>query len=92
MAGGQRGHDLPERVGRDLRAGHGTGWMMAQVGPGGFFLFIGLLFVALARLCRLADDAPRSAPAVQAASRRVSPSASALAVEAVRGPAAEPRT
>ncbi|RYH98517.1 MAG: MFS transporter, partial [Acetobacteraceae bacterium] len=59
-----------------------TGWMMEQVGPPGFFGFIGLLYVALAgyavyRMTR------RAAPAVSGAFRGVNPSASPLAVEAV---------
>jgi MFS family permease len=59
-----------------------TGWMMEQVGPRGFFLFIGILFSALAayavyRMTR------RAAPQVTGAFRGVTPTASPLAVGAV---------
>jgi MFS family permease len=60
-----------------------SGWMMAQVGAQGFFLFLGLLFSALAayaawRMTR------RAAPAAGGAYASVVPSASAVAVGAVR--------
>jgi MFS family permease len=66
-----------------------TGWMMEQVGPSGFFLFIGLLFVALAayavyRMTR------RAAPSVTGAFRGVTPTASPLAVGAVLDDAVKP--
>jgi len=59
-----------------------TGWIMEQVGPRGFFLFMGLLFAALAgyaayRMTR------RAAPAVTGGYANISPNASALAVGAV---------
>ena len=59
-----------------------TGWMMEQVGPSGFFVFIGVLYSALAgyaayRMTR------RATPAVSGAFRGVTPGASPLAVEAV---------
>ncbi|MDX5349662.1 MAG: MFS transporter [Paracoccaceae bacterium] len=59
-----------------------TGWMMETVGPRGFFLFIALLYVALAvyavyRMTR------RAAPQVTGAFRGVSPTATPLAVGAV---------
>jgi MFS family permease len=59
-----------------------TGWMMEMIGPRGFFLFIGLLFMALAgyaayRMTR------RAAPQVTGAFRTVTPTASPLAVGAV---------
>ena len=59
-----------------------TGWMMETVGPRGFFLFIGLLFVALAGYA-LYRMTRRAAPQVSSAFRGVSPVASSLAVEAV---------
>ncbi|AZL60883.1 MFS transporter [Tabrizicola piscis] len=59
-----------------------TGWMMETVGPSGFFLFIGVLFVLLSayamwRMTR------RAAPSVTGAFRGVTPTASPLAVGAV---------
>jgi len=59
-----------------------TGWMMETVGPRGFFLFIGVLFVALAGYA-LFRMTRRAAPAVSGAFRGVSPGASSLAVDAV---------
>ena len=59
-----------------------TGWMMETVGPGGFFLFIGILFVALAAYA-LYRMTRRAAPAMSGAFRGVSPGASSLAVDAV---------
>ena len=66
-----------------------TGWMMETIGPRGFFLFIGLLYIALAgyavyRMTR------RAAPQVTGAFRTVNPSASPLAVGAVLDDAAKP--
>jgi MFS family permease len=65
-----------------------TGWMMEQVGPSGFFLYIGLLYTALAayavyRMTR------RAAPTVSGAFRGVTPGTSPLAVEAVLDDAAK---
>jgi MFS family permease len=59
-----------------------TGWMMDVLGSDGFFVFIGLLYAALAayagyRMTR------RAAPAKSQGSAAVSPNASALAVGAV---------
>jgi MFS family permease len=59
-----------------------TGWIMGQVGPAGFFLFIGVLFATLAayagwRMTR------RAAPAKSQGTAVMTPTASALAVEAV---------
>ncbi|WP_395540094.1 MFS transporter [Neotabrizicola sp. sgz301269] len=59
-----------------------TGWIMGLVGPSGFFLFIGVLFLGLGgyaawRMTR------RAAPAVTGAFRGVSPTASPVAVGAV---------
>lgn len=59
-----------------------TGWLMETIGPGGFFLFMGLLFAALAgyaawRMTR------RAAPSDPGAFAGLSPNASSLAVGAV---------
>ena len=59
-----------------------TGWLMTHVGPEGFFLFIGVLFAALAgyaawRMTR------RAAPERSQGVFTLAPTASALAVEAV---------
>ncbi|MBL9049395.1 MAG: MFS transporter [Tabrizicola sp.] len=59
-----------------------TGWMMEEVGPSGFFLFIGVLFTALAgyavyRMTR------RAAPSASGTFRGVTLGASPLAVDAV---------
>ena len=59
-----------------------TGWIMGQVGPGGYFLFIGVLFAALAgyagwRMTR------RAGPAASSNYAGLTPSASSLAVGAV---------
>lgn len=59
-----------------------TGWVMEQVGPSGFFLFIGLLYAALAGYA-LYRMTRRAAPTVSGAFRGVTPNASPLAVEAV---------
>ena len=59
-----------------------TGWMMETVGPRGFFLFIALLFVALAAYA-LYRMTRRAAPQVTGAFRGVSPTATPLAVGAV---------
>lgn len=67
-----------------------TGWMMETVGPGGFFLYIGVLMALMAiyagwRMTR------RAAPAVAdtGAYAALTPTASALAVEAVLDRSAE---
>ncbi|WP_225027131.1 MFS transporter [Xinfangfangia pollutisoli] len=59
-----------------------TGWMMAGIGPAGFFLFIAVLYLALAgyagwRMTR------RAAPAMTGAFRGVTPTASQVAVATV---------
>jgi MFS family permease len=59
-----------------------TGWMMETVGPRGFFLFIGLLFIVLAAYA-LWRMTRRAAPSVTGAFRGVTPNASPLAVGAV---------
>ncbi len=64
-----------------------TGWMMAQVGPGGFFLLMGLLFGALAAYAGWRMTRRRAAPAGGSFAPIV-PSASVMAVDAVRDRAA----
>lgn len=65
-----------------------TGWMMEQVGPSGFFLFIGLLYALLAAYA-LYRMTRRAAPSVSGAFRGVTLGASPLAVEAVLEEAAK---
>jgi MFS family permease len=59
-----------------------TGWMMETVGPRGFFLFIGVLYIALAAYA-IYRMTRRAAPTVSGAFRTVTQGASSLAVEAV---------
>jgi MFS family permease len=59
-----------------------TGWMMEQVGPSGFFLFIAILYGLLAAYA-LYRMTRRAAPTVSGAFRGVTPTASPLAVETV---------
>ena len=65
-----------------------TGWMMETVGPSGFFLFIGILYAALAGYA-LYRMTRRAAPTVSGAFRGVTPGASPLAVETVLEEAAK---
>ncbi len=67
-----------------------AGWLMAQVGPGGFFLLMGLLFGALALYAAWRMTRRASAPSAGGFAP-LSPSASAMAVEAVVD-RADPRT
>lgn len=59
-----------------------AGWLMGRIGPAGYFLFIGLLFAALAGYAawRLTQ---RRTPRAQASFTGLSPNASSLAVGAV---------
>jgi MFS family permease len=66
-----------------------TGWMMETAGPRGFFLFIGILYIALTTYA-LFRMTRRAAPAVSGAFRGVTPTASPLAVGAVLDEAAKP--
>jgi MFS family permease len=66
-----------------------TGWMMETTGPSGFFLFIGILYVALAAYAAYRMTR-RAAPSVTGAFRTMTPSASPLAVGAVLDDAAKP--
>ncbi len=59
-----------------------TGWMMETVGSHGFFLFIAILYAALA-IYALWRMGRRAAPAVTGVFTNLSPNASSLAVEAV---------
>lgn len=63
-----------------------TGWIMAQIGPPGFFLFIAVLMagIALYAVWRMTRRAPVPV-AETGAFAPIAPSASALAVEAVLG-------
>ena len=65
-----------------------TGWVMETVGPPGFFLFIGILYAALAGYA-LYRMSRRAAPSVSGAFRGVTPTASPLAVETVLEEAAK---
>jgi MFS family permease len=67
-----------------------TGWMMETVGPRGFFLFIGVLYILLA-VYALYRMTRRAAPTVSGAFRGVTQGASPLAVEAVLEKGQEPR-
>lgn len=61
-----------------------TGWMMGRIGPSGYFLFMGLLFAALALYAGWRMTRRRVSLADQnMAYTALSPSASALAVEVV---------
>jgi len=66
-----------------------TGWMMETTGPRGFFLFIGILYVALAGYA-LYRMTRRAAPSASGTFRGVTPGTSPLAVEAVLDEAAKP--
>ncbi len=65
-----------------------TGWMMETTGPSGFFLFIAILYAALAAYA-LYRMTRRAAPTVSGAFRGVTPGASPLAVETVLEEAAK---
>ncbi|WP_347313242.1 MFS transporter [Defluviimonas sp. SAOS-178_SWC] len=61
-----------------------TGWIMEKIGPNGYFLFMGILFLALALYAGWRMTRRRAAPAAHVgAFAPLSPTASALAVEAV---------
>ena len=59
-----------------------TGWLMERVGAPGYFLFLGLLFLALA-LYALWRTTRRAAPLDQTAFSGVTPTASSLTVDAM---------
>jgi MFS family permease len=65
-----------------------TGWMMETVGPRGFFLFIGILYVGLAAYA-LYRMSRRAAPSVTGAFRGVTQGTSSVAVGAILDKAAK---
>ena len=68
-----------------------TGWMMEEIGPSGFFLFIGVLYLGLAGYA-LYRMTRRAAPSVSGAFRGVTLGASPLAVDAVLDQGHEPKS
>lgn len=58
-----------------------TAWLMDQIGPSGFFLFMGLLFGALAAYAAWRMTQRRETPSVTAGYTPVSPTASVVSVE-----------
>ena len=66
-----------------------TGWVMAQVGPSGFFLFMGLLFAALAGYTVWRMGRRRHTPDATGGFAPLSPSVTAVGVEAAVEAAAE---
>ncbi len=59
-----------------------TGWMMGTIGPSGYFLFMALLFAALAGYAGWRMTQRRGTPDVTAGYTPLSPSGSVVAVEA----------
>jgi MFS family permease len=59
-----------------------TGWIMAQIGPNGFFLFMAVLFAALAGYTAYRMTRRRETPESQGAYTPMSPNSSVIAVEA----------
>lgn len=60
-----------------------TGWLMATVGPRGFFLFMALLFTALVSYAAYRMTQRRYTPDATSSFTAVSPSATAIALEVV---------
>lgn len=58
-----------------------TGWLMEEIGPSGFFLFMGLLFGALSAYAGWRMTQRRETPEATAGFTPVSPTASVVAVE-----------
>ena len=59
-----------------------TGWMMGAIGPSGFFLFMAVLFTALAGYAAWRMTQRRHTPEVSSSYTAVSPTASVVSVEA----------
>lgn len=59
-----------------------TGWLMGAIGPSGFFLFMAVIFLALALYAAWRMTQRRVTPGVTGSYTALSPSASALTVEA----------
>lgn len=59
-----------------------TGWLMGQIGPSGFFLFMAIIFALLAGYAAWRTIRRRRTPEAQSSYTPLSPSASAITVEA----------
>jgi MFS family permease len=59
-----------------------TGWIMAQIGPNGFFLFMAVLFAVLAGYTAYRMARRRTTPENQGGFTPMSPNSSVIAVEA----------
>jgi MFS family permease len=59
-----------------------TGWIMAQIGPNGFFLFMAVLFAVLAAYTAYRMTQRRNTPESQGGFTPMSPNSSVVAVEA----------
>ncbi len=59
-----------------------TGWMMGAIGPNGFFMFMAVLFAALALYAAYRMTRRRTTPDAQGSYTVVSPTSSVVAVEA----------
>ncbi|MCB1411468.1 MAG: MFS transporter, partial [Rhodobacteraceae bacterium] len=59
-----------------------TGWMMGAIGPSGFFLFMALIFGALALYAAWRMTQRRSTPEASGTYTAMSPTASVISVEA----------
>ncbi|GAB4260622.1 MAG: MFS transporter [Pararhodobacter sp.] len=69
-----------------------TGWLMGLIGPSGFFLFMSVLFAALVAYGLWRSTQRRETPDASGAFTALSPTASALAVEAALDRADEETT
>ncbi len=59
-----------------------TGWIMAQIGPDGFFLFMSVLFAALAACTAYRMTRRRRTPDAQGTFTPISPTSSVISIEA----------